>query len=165
MHPDVMTWVGQWATHDPIRVLDLGGRDLNGSTKPLFPNAHYTVLDLYPGPNVHIVADAASWLPDEGQTWDLVLATEVFEHTPHWPDMLTTAYRALRPSGRFVATMAGPGRAPHSGIEAEPAPRPGEYYRNIDPDELANALADAGFTTVQIDQHGLDVRCMAVRGD
>ena len=44
MHPEVIDWVRQWATNQPITVLDIGGRDLNGSTRDLFPNADYTEL-------------------------------------------------------------------------------------------------------------------------
>jgi SAM-dependent methyltransferase len=150
---------------DGVRILDIGGRDLNGTPKHLFPNAAvYHVLDVHEGPNVDIVADAASWLPFGKWTdYDMVLATEVFEHTPHWREIISTAYRALRDGGRFVATMAGPGRGPHSGIAAEPRLRPGEWYANIDPLDLSDALSAAGFEPVLVDQHKLDVRCWAVK--
>src|SRR5690242_21675018 len=85
MHEAVLNWVAQFRTDEDLAVLDIGGRDLNGSTRPLFPNANpYHVLDLRPGPNVDIVADAATWDFRSEQTrdgkwrgpYDLVLRTE-----------------------------------------------------------------------------------------
>src|SRR6266508_301412 len=143
MHPEVLEWVGRWATDEPTSVLDIGGRDVNGTPRPLFPAASYTVLDARPGVNVDVVADAATWTPD--REYDLVLCTEVFEHTAVWRE-----------------TCAGPGRSPHSAIEATDL-QPGEQYANIEPDELDKALLDAGFARVHVEQAGLDVRAEAVR--
>ena len=39
MHPEAMEWVAKHATGDPVSVLDLGGRYINGSPRELFPNA------------------------------------------------------------------------------------------------------------------------------
>lgn len=160
MHPEVLDWVGLWATTEPISVLDIGGRDLNGSTRPLFPNADYTALDLRPGPGVDVVADATTWVPD--RVWDLVLCTEVFEHTPDWPQVCKTAFAACRPGGRFVVTCAGPGRAPHSGIAATGL-TPGEYYANLSTQELHAGLAAAGWSEVRVERLRLDLRGTAVK--
>ena len=160
MHPEVLEWVGRWATDEPISVLDIGGRDVNGTPRPLFPAASYTVLDARPGVNVDVVADAATWTPD--REYDLVLCTEVFEHTAVWREICATAVKALRPGGRLVVTCAGPGRSPHSAIEATDL-QPGEQYANIEPNELDKALLDAGFARVHVEQAGLDVRAEAVR--
>lgn len=156
----MIDWVGRWATDEPVTVLDIGGRDLNGSTKSLFPNASHTVLDLRPGPGVDIVADAATWAPD--RAYDLVLCTEVFEHTPDWALICKTAFAACRAGGRFIVTCAGPGRAPHSGIEAT-AIRPGEYYGNLSKQDLHDGLLAAGWSDVVVERLRLDVRATAVK--
>lgn len=159
MHPEAYEWVTRHATDDPVSVLDIGGRDVNGSPRPLFPNATvYTVLDIAPGDNVHIVADASSWTPD--REYDVVVCTEVFEHTPVWPQICATAHKATAAGGMFIATMAGPGRDPHSAVDGRQL-RDGEYYGNVDPDDLRRALADAGWRPVLVDQHGADVRAFA----
>jgi hypothetical protein len=76
-----MAWIAKYATSEPVTVLDIGGRDVNGSPQQLFPAAAvYTVLDIRPGDDVDIVANAATWDPD-GQQWDLIIAAETFEHT------------------------------------------------------------------------------------
>ena len=158
-----MQWVAKFATHEPVRVLALGDRDINGTGRPLFPNAAYTGLDIVSGPGVDIVADAAIWEPD-GRRWDLVLATELFEHAPDWPAICTTAFKALAPGGRFVVTTAAPGRPPHSGIDGGPL-KFGEYYSNIDPADLQRALTDAGFIDVEVDVQPspADVRAVATK--
>jgi len=159
-----MEWVTRFATAAPLSILDIGGRDVNGTPRALFPNATaYTVLDLRPGANVDIVADAAEWNPD-GRCWDLVLCTEVFEHTPAWPAICRTAYRTLWPGGRFIVTTAAPGRPPHSGIDGGDR-RADEHYANIDPAELRVALELAGFeqVTVDVQPSPADVRAVAVK--
>jgi SAM-dependent methyltransferase len=111
---------------------------------------------------VGVIADAASWVPDREH--DVVLAVELFEHTPVWPQIVRTAYRALRPAGLFVATMAGPGRPPHGAL-GHPYLLPGEHYANIHPDALLDALKGAGFADITVDQQAspADVRAVARR--
>lgn len=161
MHSAVLSYVEKFATSAKIDVLDIGGRNVNGTPQELFPNARYMVLDIRAGANVDIVADAASWIP-WAPIFDLVLSTECFEHTPEYAAICQTAYAACKPGGRFVVTCAGPGRAPHSAfVEAEL--QPGEYYGNVGPNELRNALQIAGFVDVEVEQVGLDLQATGRR--
>lgn len=149
MHAEAFAWVARHATTDSVEVLDLGGRNVNGSIRDLFPNAtHYTAVDIAEGEGVDVVADAATWVPD--REYDVVCSTETFEHTPVWPDICHTAYKALRPGGTLILTMAGPGRPGHSAIDGGLL-RPGEYYGNVEPDDLQAALEAAGFKDVTVD--------------
>lgn len=159
MHSEAYDWVARFRTSDPVSVLDLGGRDVNGSARGWFPNADYTVLDIAAGSNVDIVADAATWAPD--REYDLVVCTEVFEHAERWRDICATAWTAAKPSGRLILTMAGPGRAGHSAVDGGPL-RDGEYYRNVDPFELSDVLSKA-WEGVVVDQFRTDVRAIAVK--
>jgi Methyltransferase domain len=162
MHNEAMAWVAQYATNEPVSVLDLGGRDINGSPRSLFPGATaYTVIDIQPGNGVDFVADAATWVPD--RTYDYVCATEVFEHTPTWPAICRTAWEACNPGGWFIATMAGPGRPEHSAIDGGWTLYPGEHYRNITPAELLAELESIGWCDVIVDQQPspADVRSVA----
>jgi hypothetical protein len=168
VHEAAFNWVADhvlvpaWLVLGQIAVLDLGGRDINGSVRALFPNAEpYTVLDLHPGETVDIVADASSWEPD--REYDVVIAAEVFEHTHVWPEICATAHKALRPGGMFIATMGGPGRQPHSGIDGEFRLLPGDYYANVAPDDLERVLQSQGWKDIVVDQAGLDVRAVAVK--
>ncbi len=163
MHPEAFAWVSRYRRSDPVAVLELGGRDVNGSVRALFPSADpYRTLDIAPGVGVDIVADAADWVPD--RDYDVVVCTEVFEHTPRWPDICRTAFAALVPGGLFVATMAGPQRPPHSAVDGC-ALRAGEYYGNVRPADLRAALCAAGFVDVTVDEQRQpsDVRAAAYR--
>lgn len=161
MHHEAYVWIEQHATDKPVTVLDIGGRNINGSARPLFPNAtRYTVLDILPGPEVDIVADAATWEPD--REYDVVVCAECFEHTPVWQGICGTAYEACKDGGMFIATMAGPGRGAHSAIDGDVI-RDHEHYGNIDPERLEKCLDQCGFTDVTIDQQfdPCDVRAVA----
>lgn len=160
MHAEADEWASRYATDDEIKVLDIGGKDINGTPRRHFPNADYTVLDILDGPGVDIVADAAHWTPD--RKYDLVVCCEVFEHTDAWPALIKTAYEAVKARGDVIFTMAGPGREPHSAFDGGQL-HPDEYYGNIEPGELMDALKDAGFEKIEIDVNEVshDVRAWA----
>lgn len=163
MHEAVLSWIGQFRSLDDLAVLDIGGRDLNGSPSMMFPNANpYHVLDLRPGPNVHIVADAATWRGNVG-AYDLVICTEVFEHTPGWALILQTAMDLLRPGGWLLFTCAGPGRPPHSGIEPVPGLIGDEWYANVSPKEIADVLTKQGWVEIETHLLGTDTQGKAVK--
>ncbi len=164
MHDQAMNWLTRYATDEPVSVLDVGGRNVNGSPRGLYPNATvYRILDIAPGDNVDIVADASTWEPD--QEYDVVVCAEVFEHTDVWPGICATIHKALKPQGRAVFTMAGPGRQMHSAVDGGTL-RVGEYYGNVDPYDLKRVLKDCGFQDVEVDQQysPCDVRAVAVKG-
>lgn len=165
MHVEAYAWVKGHAPVDGAgAVLDVGGRNINGSVRDLFPSADpYVSLDIMAGDGVDIVADAATWTPD--RQYDVVVCCEVFEHTGDWPQILRTARAALRPGGLLILTMAGPGRPEHSAVDGEWRLLPGEYYGNVDPHLLREALVDCGFADVVVDQQfrPADVRAIARR--
>lgn len=159
-----MEWIARYATGEPVTVLDLGGRSINGSPRHLFPAAAYTVLDIRPADDVDIVADAATWDPG-GRTWDVIIAAETFEHTASWRAICRTAFAACAPGGRLIVTTAAPGRPPHSAVDGQWRLLPGEHYANIRPAELRRVLAEAGWADVAIDVQPspADVRATAVK--
>jgi hypothetical protein len=140
MHPEAWDFVRRatrvWSR--PRAVVELGSRDLgNGSVRGLFPDAEsYVGVDVVPGPSVDVVADAGTWRPEPFfLVPDLVVCCELLEHTAAGPAILANAHGMLRPGGRLVLTAASTGRAPHSALDGGPL-REGEYYQNVDPDEL-----------------------------
>lgn len=147
-------------------VVDLGGRDVNGSTRDLFPLAEWVAVDQWDGLGVTIVADAARWTPD--RAYDVAVSTEVLEHTPDWPFVLRTMFLALRPGGAAIVTAASRGRRPHSAVDGCEV-RPGEWYANLDHAVLHDALVELGFVDVDVeycfvdDWHGGDVYARAVK--
>lgn len=159
-----MQWIRKHATDDPVSVLDLGGRDINGSARSAFPGALvYTVLDILPGEGVDIVADAADWEPD--RFWDVVVAAEIFEHTARWPAICRTAFEACDVGGRFIVTTAGPGRPPHSAVDGLFRLLPGEHYANVPAPELERVLVESGWSDVLVDSQPspADTRAVATK--
>lgn len=148
MHEEALSYVTQHRTNETLAVLEIGGRWINGGVRGLFPNADpYMSLDIEDGEAVDIVANAATWIPD--RTYDLIVCTEVFEHTPEWPEILETMATACRPGGRLVLTMAGPRRSPHGagggGWDGH------EHYENVEPEALRKELLATGWTDVEVD--------------
>lgn len=160
MHHAAFSYVARFRDDSALDVLDIGGRDINGSCRPLFPHASYLAVDLHDGPGVDIVADVADWRTRK--RFDLVICTEVFEHTHAWPALVAAAYRVLRKNGRLVATCAGPGRAPHSALDGGYV-RHGEWYENVQAEKLAAAMAEVGFVDITVNEVGEDVQGTGVK--
>lgn len=149
MHPEAFHYVASTLTGFAGSVLDIGGRDVNGTPRSLLAGSYYSV-DAAAGPNVDEVVDARSWRPD--RTFDAVLCLEVFEHVDGWRDIVRTARACLDVGGVFVVTAASDPRAPHSAGTGGPLAR-GEWYENVPSDALGAALTAAGFTVTDLSTH------------
>lgn len=133
-----------------LTVLDLGGRNVNGSLRDLFAARDWTAVDAEQGNGVDIVADACNWRPD--RRYDLVVCTEVLEHVKAWHLILDTAVAALADTGVLIVTCASD-RRPRHGMSGGPWPEPGEHYANVQPAELAGNLARLGLHQFGIEYH------------
>jgi SAM-dependent methyltransferase len=147
MHPEAREFVARTLADLPPRrsVVEIGSRQINGSIRDLLNGARYTGLDLYEGPGVDVVTDAATWDPPEPV--DTVICCEVLEHVPDPTMLLASARRWLAPGGVLIVTAASYDRPAHSGVDGGP-PRWGEHYANIGPTTLACWLEDFGFGRV-----------------
>lgn len=151
MHPearDGFCWAmleSRLTLYTGMRVLDVGGQDVNGTVHDLFPEGSITTLDLE---NADILADARTWVPD--RLFDVVIATEVFEHVREWPMIVATMRSALDPVGPeiLLATCASVNRPPH-GATGAPLPAKGEHYSNVEPGDLKLVLHDL-FSTYDV---------------
>ena len=127
---------GEW------KVLDVGGADVNGTVHSMLPNANWIVLDIEDAPNVNIIADAATW---PAKAWsfgfDVVTATELFEHAEQWAAIIGTMADALHADGPqiLIATCASDGRSPH-GSRGEWGVPAGQFYGNVSPGDLETEL-------------------------
>lgn len=157
MHGEALAWVKRFLPEHPGDVLDVGGRDINGSPRHLFPDATtYYVVDLVDGPNVDLVADiTAGGLIDFADT---VLCLEVLEHAQNWADIVTACADACRTGGTVIVTCAGPGRGPHSASDGGPL-QDGEWYQNVTTEDLFDAMWLAGLDTIT-DSLGPDTRAV-----
>lgn len=161
MHGEVRQWCERWASPASLFAIDVGGRDVNGHCRDLWPNAVWLVIDQRDGPGVDMAVDAATWT---GPTLaaDLVLCTEVFEHTPSWPSIVARSHQWMNGQGVLIVTCAGPGRAPHRLGLDDDVTSPG-WYANVSVDELAAELA-ATFEHWVCRQDGDDTRAIAWDG-
>lgn len=117
------------------RVLDIGGKYVNGSVHDLLPHAKWTVMDLVQGDGVDLVADATTYRFQQGE-YDLVVCNEVLEHVQDWHGVLQCCRSAAT---NLVLTCASTHRHPH-GAWGAPSPGPDEWYNNVDPALLMSAL-------------------------
>lgn len=155
MHTEAYEAVGRMISLsgvDPSSVkkaLDVGGADVNGTAREYFPNAAWTGLDIEAAPGVDIVANAATWRAKN--RFDLVLATELFEHSSEWVDIIETMAVHLGKNGPqlLITTAASTGRMPH-GARGEWGVPPGQHYANVPPDVL-EAVLNAWFKNVHVE--------------
>lgn len=163
MHEQAERWVKDHVAGKQFDlVVELGACDVNGSIRHLFDCREYVGVDIVEGPNVDVVSDAATFRPDRPAS--CVVTTEMLEHAPNAREICLASWWMLEPGGVFIATAAGPGRAPHSAIDGR-AVRAGEYYGNIDPNQLTSWLVEAGFVEYIVDRQRrpADVRCIAYK--
>jgi len=125
----------------PWAGLDVGGADVNGSVRGQLHNTTWDGLDIEPAPGVEIVADAATWRPHEDTRWDVVIATELFEHAERWREIIATMVSCLNRNGPqvLIATCASDGRPPH-GSRGEWGVPEGQFYGNVTPSDLREEL-------------------------
>ena len=63
------------------RILEIGSQDVNGTLRDHAPaSTHYVGVDMEAGAGVDIVVKAGSPLPMADESYDLILASSVFEH-------------------------------------------------------------------------------------
>ena len=159
MHAEALAYATEHLSGKTFtNVVEVGGRDINGGVRHLFTAKSYTSLDLHAGPGVDVVSDCRDWKPVK--LADLVICMEVLEHADDPAGVVKACISYLRKGGRLLVTAAGPGREPHSSYDGG-AVRPGEYYANVDPDDLAGWMAELG--KVSVVQNGPDVYATGVR--
>ena len=98
---------------EPLRVLDVGSQDVNGTYRAIFevPTWRYDGLDMAPGPNVDIVLPSPyDWRKLEDGSYDVVVSGQALEHVEFfWITVLEMA-RVLREGGLccVIAPSGGP---------------------------------------------------------
>jgi SAM-dependent methyltransferase len=87
----------------PLEVLDVGGMNMNGSYRSLFPASegfHYRSLDISPGRGVDIVAEGPySWVSVESASVDVLVSGQCLEHVQDTHRWIWEAERVLKPGG------------------------------------------------------------------
>lgn len=160
MHPEARGFVRTaLLRHTPRVVLEVGSRDINGGVRDLFVGAEsYVGIDVVDGPGVDLVADGATYWPD--QRPDTVVCCEVLEHAPEAEAIVRHLVEVVSPGGLVIFTCAGPLRTPHSAVDGGPL-RAGEFYRNLAAADLRAWLASTSMSRVS--EAGGDIQAWAIR--
>lgn len=169
MHDAAMAYVRgvlQRTVIPPGPVLEIGGRNINGTVRPLFHEVGpYASIDLYDGPGVDLVGDVCELNPVRTvrqlfhrPNVSCVVCCEVLEHTSLGDIICHWAARALAPAGVFIVTAANPSRVPHSAIDGGPL-HDGEYYQGVSPEDLRRWLQY--FDHCDITTQGADIYATA----
>lgn len=98
---------------DPYRLLspgsvvyDIGSKSAKGGYWPgsLPPDSKIVAIDIAPGPNVDIVADAQNLSPLPSDSADCVLLVSLLQHIPHPHLVAAEVHRVLRTGGIVYAS-------------------------------------------------------------
>lgn len=96
----------------PLRVLDIGSYDVNGSYRTLFdaPAWSYTGVDLEAGPGVDIALQSPYRFPLPSSSFDLVITGQAFEHVEFFWQTWLEMLRVARPGAEIF--LIAPSRGP-----------------------------------------------------
>lgn len=103
-----------------------------------FPN--YIGVDIYPYPNVSVIADIEKRLPFRSVSFDIALALSAFEHVHRVQPLLAEIFRILKPRGTLVGAtpfLLGIHQAPYD-------------FHRFTRYELEKLLAEAGFADIRV---------------
>ena len=125
----------------PLRVLDVGSRDVNGSYRRLMPKTWtYSGCDIQPGRNVDILMPALYDIPLPGGSCGLVISGQCLEHVPNPFRLMRDMARVLAPGGLMI--VSAPWRF---NIHRYPL----DCWR-VCPDGMAELFRDSGLAVVRI---------------
>lgn len=98
------------ASNGPVRVVDIGAQDINGSLKTIVPAGfEYVGVDFVAGRGVDIVLDDPYQLPFESGSVDVVLCSSCFEHSEMFWLSFLEILRILKPHGLFYLNVPSNG--------------------------------------------------------
>jgi SAM-dependent methyltransferase len=123
------------------KVLEIGSLNINGTVRVFFEDCEYLGIDVGDGPGVDLVCKGEE-LDHPDNTYDTVVSTECFEHTPAWLDIFKNMVRMSKPGGLVFFTCASTGRAEHGTSKSKPEDAPllnWDYYKNLTEEDFVSS--------------------------
>lgn len=140
------------------RVLEVGSRDVNGSVREAvqkFEPQSYLGVDIIAGPGVDVVCKAEELIARFGrESFDVVITTEVVEHTEHWREVFENLKQVCAPGGLIIVTTRSIG-FPYHGW-------PYDFWR-YEPEDMQAIFADFKSIDVERDAFAPGVLVRAVK--
>ena len=99
------------------RVIEIGSLDVNGSLQPLLKAQEpleYIGIDIKAGRGVDIVLDAEDVMKFGKNSFDVVVSTELLEHTYNWRKVISNIKNICKPDGIILITTRSKGANYHS---------------------------------------------------
>lgn len=97
-------------SNDSVKVLEVGSLNVNGGLRDLKPdNFAWYGIDLVDGPGVDQKIDVAELYPFSDDTFDLVVASSVFEHDIEFWSSFLEMCRVLKQDGIILLIMPSQG--------------------------------------------------------
>lgn len=131
-------------------VAEFGSSTVNYSIKNTFENpSRYFGIDLAPGKNVDIVANAKDVFV--GTDFDVTISCECFEHNPYYLETFNNMCQHTKAGGLVIFTCATTGRPEHGTSRTSPEESPGsqqigwDYYNNLTKNDFEKVEMDEIF--------------------
>jgi SAM-dependent methyltransferase len=130
---------------DQVRILEIGSYVVEGGIRDFFPSSKYLGADLTAGPGVDLVV-SGHLIDHPGESYDITISCECFEHNPYWLETFLNMYRLTVPGGFVIFSCATRGRLEHGTRRTSPSSSPGtqsvgwDYYRNLEPLDFTRAI-------------------------
>lgn len=115
MHPSAMEFGGLFfktycKDRVPLRILDIGAQDVNGSLKTVSPaGTEYIGVDFVEGKGVDVILKDPYILPFEDNSVDAIVCSSVFEHSEFFWLLFLEVLRILKPSGLLYLNVPSNG--------------------------------------------------------